>query len=219
MLLFLLEMLLKRVGWLSKLFVAVCICALLPPGHPSPSLETTWLFSPTVPKIIHTPGLLIACLKRWSHWWLSFIKSPAGLKVPLHCYGTNLDSCHSNPPVLNRFHVIDSATYLALIRTKPHGIQSGTAWGCDGSVCRVVWVSKVFVISESALYRRHWLCWGSQCFMFLTTYEPQVYISYISYIRSAACPNYLQGSPCEPEDVEHKSVFLRCTVSSHMLLF
>lgn len=124
----------SRVGWLSKLFVAVCICALLPPGNPSPSLETACLFSPTVPKISHTPALLIACLKRWSHWWLSFIKSPAGLKVPIHCYGTNLDSCHSNPPVLNRFHVIDSTTYLALISCMFVSYKTPwhTIWDCLG---------------------------------------------------------------------------------------
>lgn len=40
----------------------LCLCALLPPGHPGPSLVTTWLFSPAVPEISHTL-LLIACYK------------------------------------------------------------------------------------------------------------------------------------------------------------
>lgn len=58
----LVEMLLKRrggciVGWPSVcIYVHMCLCALRPPpGHPGPSLVTTWLFSLlAVPKISNT---------------------------------------------------------------------------------------------------------------------------------------------------------------------
>lgn len=72
----------SRFAWPDCVFVSPCICALLPLGHPGPSLVTTQLPLLAIPKISPTT-LLIACLKRWSHQWLFLIRSPPRPRVPI----------------------------------------------------------------------------------------------------------------------------------------